>query len=426
MPGLPGGYCASPCGPTCARSHGACVAARDAEVCMKACSDLRDCRGDAGYVCDSTLHACVVPNFAAPAIAQCTAQSSGRDPAFGDSERTDVDASSRSGAAAIVADDGSVIVRGDARLARRGSTIYTATRADGQITLATSSDRGATWSAAAVQDANDCSETGCDHANVVAGTDRIYVLYGAAAGGLRVRRSRDGATFATGALALIGSYGNAVVTSDGKLHVVALAGSVLGAYGSAEQHIDYAVSADGGESFTRPSAASGELDMLPYFAANPALAIDERRRLVYVAYVRGGRYDAWEIMLAVSKDRGATWKRTRLPTASCATHLLPNLAIDPATGTLHVAYYDSETATGRFVHASCAPGATKCKVAGAINSTPFAGLSLSRGSPNWLGDYASLVIDGKRRVLHATWTQPVVEGDAAVTRIFHASAKLKK
>jgi hypothetical protein len=160
--------------------------------------------------------------------------------------------------------------------------------------------------------------------------------------------------------------------------------------------------------------------------SNPTIAVDDRRKWIYVAYARGGRDAAWDIVIAASKDSGATWKRTKLAGDGCAIHMVPNLAVDPTTGILHVAYYDSEGAVGRFVHASCGPGVTKCKVAGAINSTPFATLSLARQTSRWIGDYETLIVDDKRRMLHAVWAQSVDETGAPITRVFHASAKLKK
>jgi hypothetical protein len=36
-----------------------------------------------------------------------------------------------------------------------------------------------------------------------------------------------------------------------------------------------------------------------------------------------------------------------------------------------------------------------------------------------------LFVDAKRRVLHALWTQPVIENDVPVSRVFHATAKLR-
>jgi hypothetical protein len=158
----------------------------------------------------------------------------------------------------------------------------------------------------------------------------------------------------------------------------------------------------------------------------PVLAdVDTTRKLVYVVYVRGGRDAKWEVVLATSRDAGTTWSRQKLAGDGCAIHMVPSVAVDPANGTVHVAYYDSIGVPGRFVHASCGPGGIKCKRAGAINSVPFAALSMVQHSPRAIGEYASLVIDAKRRVLHAVWAQVVDEAGSKVSRVFHSSAKLK-
>ena len=64
--------------------------------------------------------------------------------------------------------------------------------------------------------------------------------------------------------------------------------------------------------------------------------------------------------------------------------------------------------------------------AGAINDVPFAALSTERHGAKWIGEYESLIVDDKRRILHAVWTEPVDEGGKAIARIFHATAKLPK
>jgi photosystem II stability/assembly factor-like uncharacterized protein len=433
VPGLPGGYCASACDAAC---DGACIETRDGELCAKRCTTDRDCRTDEAYVCDPVWHACLVPNFASIVAKQCMTKSPPRDTAFGDSEQLTIADSVRSGAATVLAmrsgvaavltDDGTIVAKLDARLARDSKGSLYAATADGN--LVTSTDRGATWSTPiAVRDPNDCGERACERPLIALGKDVVYALYAAGDYGMRVRVSRDsGKTFTTGAIALAGSYGNAATSSDGRLHVVAMLGSMLGAYGSAQQRIEYAVSRDAGATFSPPVTISARDEMLPFLASNPTVAVDDRRKWIYVAYARGGRDAAWDIVIAASKDSGATWKRTKLAGDGCAMHMVPNLAVDPATGTLHVAYYDSEGAVGRFVHASCGPGVTKCKVLGAINSRPFAALSLARQTSKWVGDYEALVVDDKRRLLHAVWAQTVDEGGSPVTRVFRASAKLKK
>jgi photosystem II stability/assembly factor-like uncharacterized protein len=435
---LPGGYCTS----TCTGCDGECVATRDGELCAKRCTADRECRTDEGYVCDPTWHACLVPNFAAIVARECMTATPARDPAFppvtvvsasgpalGTSPARTPVSGITLGISAVLADDGTLVTRTDARLARDRKQLYAVSIAERAIVLATSTDRGATWSTPVpVHDPADCSEESCvGRPLIAAGKNALHVLYATGDTGLRVRTSRDGGkTFTSGPLALAGSVGSVATSSDGRLHVTAMLGSPLGAYGSALQRIDYAVSRDGGATFSAPITISARDELLPYFASNPTIAVDDKRRWIYVAYARGGRDAAWDIMIAASRDGGATWKRTKLAGDGCAIHMIPNLAIDAATGTLHVAYYDSAGARGRFAHASCGPGVTKCKLHGAINSTRFAGLSLTRHTPTWLGDFESLVVDDKRRQLHAVWAQSVEEGSGPVMRVFHAVAKLKK
>jgi BNR repeat-like domain len=219
---------------------------------------------------------------------------------------------------------------------------------------------------------------------------------------------------------------SATKTRDGRLHVVALKGGIVGGFGSAQYRVEYTVSSDGGATYSPPIAISGRDEMLPFYFARPVIVVDARRRWIYAAYVRGGHDARWDIVIAASKDNGATWKRTTVAGDGCAIHMVPSLAVDAFTGTLHVAYYDSEGAVGRFAHASCGPGVTKCKLHGAINSVPFATLSTAREPRKSIGDVATLVVDDRRRVLHAVWAQRVDDAGNLVTRFFHAQAKLKK
>jgi hypothetical protein len=253
----------------------------------------------------------------------------------------------------------------------------------------------------------------------------VYVLYASEGAGLRIRGSSDGGkTFGKPATALSGIYGNAVVGSDGRVHVVTLDGGPMGAFGSAQQTIQYTASSDGGATFAPPLTVSRQDEVLPFFFSNPSVAVDDARRWLYIAYVRGGRDAKWDIVLAATRDGGKTWTRHVIGDG-CAIHMVPNLALDPVTGALHVAWYDSDGAPGRFTHATCTPGLARCTPQGAINSVPFAALSTVRHGAKWIGEYESLVVDARRRVLHAFWSQPVAEGDQIVSRIFHAAAKLR-
>jgi len=139
---------------------------------------------------------------------------------------------------------------------------------------------------------------------------------------------------------------------------------------------------------------------------------------VWIAYVSGGRDAVWDLAIAVTRDGGKTWLRTRIGDG-CAVHAVPSLAIDPRTGTLHATFYDSEAMPGRYVHATCTLArAASCTVRGAI-SPPFAAFGLDRG-PRGLGDRAALVID--RGVLNAYWTQPLADDRV---HVMHARARLQ-
>jgi hypothetical protein len=493
-PGLPGGYCASPCGIGEHACDGACIATAHAgEVCAARCTADDDCRADEGYVCDRQWHACLVPNFAAVVPAAGCPSANGRDLAFGPADAwstASAPGAYQVGPSAVISDDGSVTAMFMARsgnrddgemgstnalgLSRTGGTIdvpFKSPRANhddpwlardrkgtlyatwhghdtherGQeIGLAHSTDHGLTWSSpVAVHDPADCEdgERDCFGKPMLAvgprrsgAGDAIYILYGTQRGGLHARASLDGgATFSPAVTALVGDHGTAAVGPDGTLHVVTIstttiAGKPLGAFGSAMQRIEYTASTDHAATFGRPVAVSADEEVLPYYFARPEIAVDARRKLVHVVYVRGGRDARWDLVLATSKDRGATWTRTKVAGDGCAIHMAPSVALDEPTGTLHIAYYDNEGGAGRFAHASCSPGrkAMQCAQHGAISSAPFAAFSTVRHAATWLGDYESLVVDTKRRTLHAVWTQPVLDEGVVKSRIFHAQASLPK
>ena len=453
---------------------------------MRGCSTDTDCRKSEGYICDPQWKACMVPNVAAIVPASCPAATPPRDVAFGASEPWSTSKApglyqfepsavigvdggitamyitrggisedntlgiSRSNATGELTIDGSFTSKRashfDPWLARdRKGTLFAVwlgfdgRSANQEIGMASSSDGGATWSKSApVHDPGDCKagdqgqDLDCvDKPMIAIGRDPrgvgeiLYVMYAGGAAGLRVRASRDGGkTFAPTTTALEGIYGSAAVGGDGRLHLATLDGGPLGAFGSAQQKVEYTVSADAGATFARPVTVSGRDEMIPFFFSNPSLAIDDRRKLLYVAYARGGRDAKWDIVVAASKDAGKTWSRTTIGD-DCAIHMVPNLALDPTTGTLHVAWYDSDGG-GRFAHATCPAGAATCTQWGAINTLPFAALSTVRHGARWIGEYESLLLDDKRRLLHAVWTQPVAEDGKIVARIFHAVAKLRR
>lgn len=473
----PGGYCTSSCGLAGAPcDDGVCVAtARSGPQCLRGCTSDAECRAAEGYLCDRQWHACAIPNTAVIVPRACPApRGPARDAAFGPSVALSSAASPglyQLEPSAVVTDAGELLAvfgarRGVADPGQLGSALVTprgvietgfpATQGDRaevrlardakgilfavwletegrhrQISLSRSRDGGKTWAAPDRVDAADCTDQdpAClDRPMLAIGGDLVHVLY-AAGGGIRVATSHDeGNSFRTALTALTGHHGNATVGPDGRLHVVALdPGTSLPGFGSADHRIVYAVSAPGGTGFGKAQKLSGRDEMLPYYASNPSVAVDRKRGFVYAAYVRGGRDAIWDLVILASKDQGKTWKRTRIgdDPPSCAIHMVPNLALDPTTGTLHVAWYDNR-GTGRFAHATCKPGAVSCAQSGAINGAPFAALSMERDAPRWLGESAALIVDDKRRTLHAVWAEPVDEQGTVVARIFHATAALPR
>ena len=375
-------------------------------MCLASCTTDQDCRGDEGYVCDPQWHACSIPNLAAIVANHCPGAAT-HDPAF-------------SAAELVIAPPAPITP--NALIVRTATSWFAVWRDAEAIELATSLDR-VTWSEHRNVAADDGSELGPPI--VAASPSMLYVMYGEADHGLRVRASPDaGATFTATMTPLAGTVGNAVVDDRGALHIVTLNGTELGGYGSAQQRIEYVVSRDHGATFSAPLTVSGGDELLPTYFANPSIAVDARRGWLYVAYLRGGRDAVWDLVIAATRDGGKTWRRTVLGDG-CALHLVPNLALDPVTGTLHLAYYDNVGVVGRFVHATCNVGAASCSPWGAINSEPFAALPLGRRTPITIGDRERITLDAKRRVLDVVWAQPVVANATTVVRTFHATARLR-
>jgi hypothetical protein len=448
----PGGYCAS----TCTGCDGTCAPmTRFGAVCLQRCSTDADCRVGEAYVCDATWRACVTPSSLVIALKSCPAPAQkaivvrgkpavtpipARDKSFGApttlAARSPIAVVTPSGMFALPAND----TRRAPSLARDRKGILYATwldpsREDPKVLLARSRDGGVTWSEPdRVDDPADCVAYDTRRGDCLAeptvvigpnpeskGAEVVFVLYGAA-DGLRVRSSRDeGATFRAPVTALPGTIASAEVAADGALHVIAIESlSGIGVFGSANHRINYAVSRDVGRTFGKAIRVDRRDELLPVYFARPQIAIDTRRRLIYALYVRGGRDGMWDLMLLASKDAGATWKRTRIgDEPACAIHMVPQLALDPTRGTLHLAWYDNRGG-GRFAHATCTPGAQKCTQLGAINDAPFV-LSAERLTPASIGERATLLVDDKRRTLHAVWAEPTAEG----ARVQHASAKLR-
>ncbi|HEY3805775.1 MAG TPA: sialidase family protein [Kofleriaceae bacterium] len=414
---LPGGYCTSACGSSC---DGSCVETPAlGELCLAACTRDADCRARDGYTCDPVWHACSLPMLTAIVARQCPTVGPERDASFQPAEAIAVGRDPVAAGSDVMFEVGGTIATPSGIVAEpaampalaevRGGTLAAWRTRDGVI-VARSADHFATPQL--VTTADDCGD--CSAAPLVASNGAIvYVLYGGEDVGLRARRSRDGgATFEPAVPIARGPVASAAVDRGGFLHVVAIRGGVHGGYGSAMQAIEYTAGA------ALPITVSLRDERLPTFFARPAIAVDDDRKRVWIAYVSGGRDAVWDLVIAVTRDAGKTWLRTRIGDG-CAVHAVPSLAIDPKTGTLHVTFYDTEAIPGRYVHATCAlAAAPTCTVRGAI-SPRFAAFGLDRGGPRSLGERAALLID--RGVIHAYWTQPLADG----VRVMHAQSRLQ-
>ncbi|HLL55593.1 MAG TPA: sialidase family protein [Myxococcaceae bacterium] len=310
-----------------------------------------------------------------------------------------------------------------------------------QVALSTSDDGGRTWSEPrSAHDPKDCPEgfNGCmDKPMIAVGPDRedpsrdaVYVLYfSAVTGSVRAARSQDrGQTFQPAVDAAPSAYANVDVTPRGVLHLSYMtADEEFDRFGDAKARIEYVRSEDGGKTFTKPVVVSDKGQPVPFFFSNPAVAADEARGLLYVAYPSGPPDARWDVFLATSKDAGQSWTRVKVnDDASCANHMVPNVALDPETGDVHVIWLENRGGPGGVAYTRCASGGGACDPNEAVNDKPFASYGLKRHDPEWLGEYNTLLFDPARRELHAVWSQTVDDGQGARARIFHSVARLPK
>ncbi|HMJ54033.1 MAG TPA: sialidase family protein [Polyangiaceae bacterium] len=312
-----------------------------------------------------------------------------------------------------------------------------------QIGFATSKD-GLTWSPAVRADtsARDCpnDEPNCiDKPMIVAGPDSTdpgrEAIYITLAGGqdqqLRVIRSTDGGkTFKPSVAAGPGIYGDINVSSRGVVRVVAVTSTSetgpVDRLGDVLNAISYRRSDDGGATFTKPVMVSAPETPVPFFFSNAQIVVDEARKFLYVAYPVGTPDGRWDIVLATSRDDGAHWTRIKVnDDAPCANHMIPSAAFDPRTGRVHLLWIENRTGRGGAAYTSCDPGGAKCAPNEAVSDTPFAAYGFVRHSPKWLGQYGSLLIDVKRRTLHALWTQTVQAKEGEAARVFYARGELR-
>lgn len=307
-----------------------------------------------------------------------------------------------------------------------------------EIALATSKD-GVEWSAPrAVHDVeSDCpgSAPGCfDKPMIAIGPDKqnrkqdaIYVFYfSEPGGGMKMVRSTDkGQTFGKSVLVGEGAFGDAEVDASGNIHVVYTdADPRTGGFGDPAGSIMYVVSTDGGATFAKPIPVSAEGESIPFFFSNPQVVPDPKRKSIHVVYPAGTPDAGWDIMLATTTNGGKDWKRIKVnDDEHCANHMTPTAALDPRTGAVHVVWTENRASAGRVAYARCT--AKGCSPNESVSEAAFAAYELVRHAPTWLGEYYSLLVDGKRRKLHVVWTQTVNEEGIPRSRIFHAEGALK-
>ncbi|MCE9580134.1 MAG: hypothetical protein K8W52_43865 [Deltaproteobacteria bacterium] len=316
---------------------------------------------------------------------------------------------------------------------------------DPEIGYVRSTDGGATWTAPVAVDApEDCADHRpfcLDKPMVAAGVGSggkgaaVRIFY--SSNGMRMRSSTDGGKTFGAAVSVVGAtYGDVAIDRGGAIHVVASSeqeeeaadgdeAARASVWGTNQAAIVYTASTDGVH-FAAPVAVSAPAESTPFFFVNPTLAIDEKRGWIYVAYAAGTPDGAWDIQLATSKDRGKTWTRIKAnDDATCANHMVPNLAIDPTRGEPLLTWYENRGDAGHVAFTTCAVGGGSCKPAVAI-SAPMAAYDLVRHSSKWLGEYEALLVDAKTRTLHAAWTEVGDEGGAPIARIKTATRALPR
>lgn len=480
----PGGYCTSFCGfgDGCPAGAACIPSPRAGRVCLASCAGAGDCRE--GYACDAVWKVCAPGGLLGPRPPSCLPGDApngalARRQAFGEARRLSRGASLgkysfeptgallKNGDLVVVYTEmnrilepnglAAVVVRSDGSI--DGPRALTSTKQrhfdpwmfaaddgvglvwlghDGgrpdrnpEIGFSTSAD-GVTWSPPrAVHDARtDCpgNAAGClDKPMIARVADAWLVFYWSEVSeGLRAVRVADGAV-ASSVRAGAGAYGDVRVDERGHVHVVyqtfAPGAGRPDVFGDPRGRIEYVLSADRGKSFGKPLRVSAEGEGVPFFFSNPQVVSDTRRKLVHVLYPRGSADGRWDIVLATSKDGGKSWSRSRVnDDAPCANHMTPRAALDPKDGALHVIWRENRGGQGHMAYAVCRAG--KCSENQAVHDAPFASYSFVRHGSDWVGEYDVLVLDARRRRLHAVWTQPVDEHGVATSRIFHATAAL--
>lgn len=457
-------------------------------MCLDQCASDSDCRQDQGYVCAKDHGACMLPGFIGPKPPVCKGQAPKQSTRFGAPTLISAPARTKyafeptaallpSGdlVVAYTAMNGiedandleTVVVRADGSVGAPHPLTSSKKRhfdpwmttfgdeavlvwlghdggipdKDPTVALARSKD-GESWTTpVAILDEPDCPNAvrGCADKPMVIGlpgkkgkANTLAAFYfSEVTGGLRARKSNDGSLFQPSVETVAGAYGDVYADGSGILHVVAM--TLLdektnpSRFGDPKGIVEYASSDDGGATWSKPSRVSAEGDSVPFYFSNPQVVADKKHRRLHVLYPSGTPDGRWDIVLRTSADGGKTWTRSKVnDDAPCANHMTPTAALDPKTGEVYVLWSDNRDGKGRVVLSVCNGGLgadAKCSENEAL-SAPFAAYSFVRHAASWLGEYDVLIVDEKRRVLHAVFDAPIDEKGVATTRVFHTSAKL--
>ncbi len=259
--------------------------------------------------------------------------------------------------------------------------------------------------------------------------DSVYVSWAGAmredqAPAVLVARSVDGAqTFtapvvATPAMSTQHARPQIAVSSDGSVYVasVELLGDTFGDVRNkvSLQRLTADLALDGGRVQLSGEGESPTLDW-------PSLVVDGDH--VYVAYTAGSVYGAWDIRVAASADRGATFHPSVIANSdpSCATHFHPALAVD-SSRRVHVVFYDNRYGDGNLFHAVSIGDAGSGSLAFGdnelVNDAPFPFTTESAG-PDWLGAHPAIAI--ANGTIYVAWTDPRTNGTA---QIFFSQAEV--
>ena len=323
---LPGGYCASACGSSC---DGSCVETFAlGELCLAACMRDDDCRTRDGYTCDPVWHACSLPMLTAIVPRQCPTIGPDRDASFQPAEAIAIGRDPAAAGSDVMFEVGGTIATPSGIVAEpaampalaevRGGTLAAWRTRDG-VLVARSADHFATPQL--VTTADDCGDCSAAPLRRLERRDRLRAVRRRGRRVARAALARRRRTFEPAVAVARGPVASAAVNRGGFLHVVAIRGGVHGGYGSAMQSIEYTAGA------ALPITVSLRDERLPTFFARPAIAVDDDRKRVWIAYVSGGRDAVWDLVIAVTRDGGKTWLRTRIGDG-CAVHAVPSLAIE--------------------------------------------------------------------------------------------------